>query len=136
MRDALRTGQAVHSDGDESRLAIPVRVRDQVVGVIDGRKRDGTSWSREERELLEAMVEQLNVALEGAQLYRETQRRAAQEQAIGQVTSSIRQSLEIDDVLRTAAEQIRETLGLGKAVVRLAVPEDVPASNVDDGEQE
>lgn len=127
MRDALRTGQVAYSDGEEARLAVPVRVRDQVVGVIDGRKRDGTPWSREERGLLEEMVGQLNVALEGAQLYRQTQQRAAREQAIGQVTSSIRQSLEIDDVLRTAAEQIRETLGLGKAVVRLAVPEDVSA---------
>jgi len=136
METAVESGEVTTSEGNASAVSIPIRVRDQVVGVVDGRKPDGSQWTPEEVDLLQAMTEQLNVALEGARLYRETRRRAAQEQAIGQVTSSIRQSLEIDDVLRTAAEQIRDALGLGKAVVRLAAPEQVLADDSGGSEQE
>jgi len=117
MRDALRTGQVVRSDEDEARLAIPVRVRDQVVGVIDGRKRDGTPWSIAERELLEAMVEQLNVALEGAQLYREAQRRAARELRIAEITDRMRQSADMESLVRTTVEQL-SALGRSGAFVQ------------------
>jgi GAF domain-containing protein len=124
MREALQTGQVTPGEGDLAALAIPISVRDRVIGVIDGRKRDGTPWSPEEIDLLQAMGEQLNVALEGAQLYRDAQRREARERTIGQVTSSVRQSLEMEVMLRTAAEEIRRALGLEKIVVRLATSRD------------
>lgn len=123
MRTALYTGDVVPSEEDQSRLALPVRVRDQVVGVIGGRKRDGSGWAPEERELLEEMVAQLNVALEGAQLYRDAQRRETRERAIGQVASRMRESLDLQQVLQGAAEEMRQTLGLERVVVRLSASE-------------
>ena len=105
-------------------LAIPIRVRDQVVGVIDGRKPDGTSWSQEEVDLLVAMTDQLGAGLEGAQLYEDTQRGAARERVIGEVTGRIRETLNMETMLRTAADEIRQMLGLDRLVVRLGLPEE------------
>ncbi|MFN2284908.1 MAG: GAF domain-containing protein [Anaerolineae bacterium] len=122
MEIALQGGQqALNEDG--STLALPLRVREQVVGVIDGRKSDGTAWSAEEIGLLQTLTEQLSTALEGAQLYLDSQRRAAREQIIGQVTGRIRETLDMEAMLRTAAEQMRQALDLDDLVVRLAVPE-------------
>jgi GAF domain-containing protein len=122
MEAALHTGEPAFGEEAAATLSIPVRVRGQVVGVVDGRKPDGTEWLPEEVDLLEAMAEQLNVALEGAQLYRDARRREARERTIGQVTGRIRQSLDLETMLRTAASEIRETMGLDKIVVRLATP--------------
>ncbi|MBN2390249.1 MAG: GAF domain-containing protein, partial [Anaerolineae bacterium] len=122
MEIALQGGQqALNEDG--STLALPLRVREQVIGVIDGRKSDGTAWSAEEIGLLQTLTEQLSTALEGAQLYLDSQRRAAREQIIGQVTGRIRETLDMEAMLRTAAEQMRQALDLDDLVVRLAVPE-------------
>ena len=123
MDAALNDGvQALNDDG--TTLAIPIRVRDQVVGVIDGRKADGSAWTTAEIDLLMAITDQLNVALEGAQLYRDAQRREARERLIGQVGGRVRETLDLETMLRTAAEQMRQALDLEDLVVRLAAPEE------------
>jgi GAF domain-containing protein len=114
MKTAAQTGQ-VAGGGDD--LAIPIRVRDQVIGVIDGRKPDGTAWSPEEVSLLQTLTEQLSTALEGAQLYEDTQRRAAREQIAREITAEMRRSLDVTTVLQTALHQLRTSLGLAEAEV-------------------
>jgi len=114
MKVAVQTGQAV-GEGDD--LAIPIRVRDQVIGVIDGRKPDGTLWSADEISLLETLTEQLSTALEAAQLYEDTQRRAAREQLAREITAEMRRSLDVTTVLQTALHQLRTSLGLTEAEV-------------------
>ena len=119
METALSTGQVASSSGDALTLAIPIIVRDQVVGVVDGRKPDGTVWSEEEAGLLQALTEQLSAALEGAQLYRESQSAAVREQLFSQVSGRIRQELELEAVLKTTVDQIQEALGLDSVAIRL-----------------
>ncbi len=123
MQTAVHTGQAAFSQGDASALAIPLKVRDQVIGVIDGRKPDGSAWTPEETDLLVALTDQLNVALESARLYLETQRAAARERIIGEATGRIRESLDIEAVLKTTANEIRQALDLDTLVIRLTTPE-------------
>ena len=74
---------------------------------------------------------QLSAAVERARLYQDAQRLAARERLVGEVTGSIRQSLELEDVLRVAATEIREAMGLDKIVVRLASPDMADAKTVD-----
>ncbi|HFD39824.1 MAG TPA: GAF domain-containing protein [Anaerolineae bacterium] len=106
-------------------LNVPVRVHGQTVAVIQARKPDvAGEWRSDEAVLVETLAGQLGVALESARLYQETQRRAAREQLIGEITTRVRESLEIETVLRTAAEEIRRALGLERAVVRLVAAND------------
>jgi GAF domain-containing protein len=114
MKAAAHSGQAA---GEGDTLALPIRVRDQVIGVIDGRKPDGSTWSAEEITLLQTLTEQLSTALEGAQLYEDTQRRAAREQLAREITAEMRRSLEVTTVLQTALYQLRTSLGLTEAEV-------------------
>ncbi|MBN1584528.1 MAG: GAF domain-containing protein [Anaerolineae bacterium] len=133
MQTTLHTGQqSPGSDG--TTLAIPVRVRDQVVGVIDGRKPDGSAWTEDEIDLLSAMAEQLNVALEGAQLYRDAQRREARERLIAQAAARIREPLDLRAVLRTAADEIRQTLELDELAIRLVTSESLPLTKKPDSD--
>jgi GAF domain-containing protein len=98
-------------------------VRDQVIGVIDAQKPDGSgAWTQDEVALLEAMLDQLGSALESARLYQDTQRQAAREQTIGQVATRIRESLDLETMLRTATGEIRQALNLGDVIIRLVAP--------------
>jgi GAF domain-containing protein len=126
VADALQRAETTLDAEEGKRLAIPLRVGGQVIGVVHGVKGEaGRRWTQDEIAILEALSEQLSVAAERARLYRETQRSAARERAIGQVTGRIRQSLDLETMLRTAASEMRETMGLDKIVVRLATPETV-----------
>jgi GAF domain-containing protein len=101
-------------------LALPVRVRGQVIGTINAHKPgDMSEWTAQEIALMETLTEQLSVALESARLYQDTQRRAAREQLSGQVTARMRETLDVDTVLQTAAREMREALGLEEVEVRM-----------------
>jgi methyl-accepting chemotaxis protein PixJ len=101
-------------------LAIPLKVRDQVVGALSFRKgKLSEAWTVEEVALLETLTGQLSVALESARLHQDTQRRAARERAIGEVTARMQESLDLETVLKTAVDEMRQALGLEEFVVSL-----------------
>jgi PAS domain S-box-containing protein len=117
----LRTGPSATL---RTGLAVPIMLRGQSIGVLGLEDPEGTrQWSEEEQILVEAVSQQLALALENARLLEETQRRVAREQLIGQVTTRMRETLDVDTVLQTAAREIRQALGLSKMVIRLATPE-------------
>jgi GAF domain-containing protein len=121
MKAALDRGETALGDEDGRTVAIPIEVSGQVIGVVDGRKPDGSGqWTPEEIELLEAMTGQLNLALEGARLYRETQGRAARDRLLAEATARMRESLEMEGVLQAAAGEMRQALRLDRVVVHLA----------------
>jgi len=130
MEQALRKGQTVQGSslsaagsepGERQPLAVPIKVRGEVIGVLDTYKPgEAGAWTREEIALLEAMVDQLGVALDSARLYQDSQRRAARERIVGEVTQRMRGTLDVDTVLRTAADEMYQALELDEIVIRLA----------------
>lgn len=120
MEMALRAGRIIPSFDGASSLAIPLKTRGQVVGVIEAQKPDGSGqWAREEVDLLETLVDRLGVTLESARLFQETERRAAQEQLLGEVTARMRETLDLDIVLQTAIREIGDALEIAEVEVRM-----------------
>ncbi len=116
------TGQAKESSS--SVLVAPIVLRGQPIGALGFRQVEGSrQWSADDVALAETLAEQLALALENTRLLEETQHRAAREQLIGQVTARIRESLDLETVLKTAAGEMRQALGLNKLTVRLATRE-------------
>ncbi|MBN1955990.1 MAG: GAF domain-containing protein [Anaerolineae bacterium] len=134
MLQAAWTAQMVVEESEEGALlAVPVQVRGQVVGVLRFRKRaNETSWSAEERTLIENLVTQLEQALESGRLFLETQRRAAREQLTRQATSRMRETLDIETVLQASAREIRETMALEHVAIRMVAPGEAGGPGTDD----
>ncbi len=121
MRAIQETRMVSGQDGSAATVAIPLKVRDRVVGVLDAHKpTDAGNWTEDELNLLQALVEQLGVAVESARLYGDTRRRAAQDRLISQVTMRMRESLDVRRVLETTADELYGALGLDKVVIRLS----------------
>jgi len=92
-------------------LAIPIKIRGNVIGVLDASKPgDAEGWSSEEINLLETIIEQLEVALESARLYSDTQRRAVRERLVTEITTKIRSTNDPKSMLQTAVGELREAL--------------------------
>jgi GAF domain-containing protein len=109
------------SDGQEgSTITIPLRVRDDVIGVLNfSKESEGEVWTSEQIDILQRLVDQLGATLESAQLFRETQRRAAREQAIRQVTDQVRRAVDVEQILRNAVTELAKVVGAPRAYVRL-----------------
>ena len=121
MRRAVAEARPVAAAGGN--LAVPVKIRGQVIGVLDAHKPAGAlGWTDGEQALLVTLADQLGVALDSARLYQETERRAAQERLVGEVTARMRQTLDVDAVLQTAVRDIGESLGLHDLAIRLTIP--------------
>lgn len=121
MEQALQQGQTILGDGDRVPLAVPIKVGDQIIGVLDTYKAAATgSWTQQEVALLEEITGQLGLALESARLYEDTQRRAARERLTGEVTARMRETLDIEDVLATAVDEIYRALGLDELTIYLS----------------
>jgi GAF domain-containing protein len=70
--------------------------------------------------LLEGLAEQMGQALESARLYQDTQRRAARERMVSEITARMRETLDVDTVLRTAIREMGTALGIPRVEVRMA----------------
>jgi len=116
-----------HEDGSPLPMLVPIRQQDVPIGVIGiGQPESGRQWTDEEIALVEAIAAQFSLAADNLRLLEETQRRAAQERLVGEVTSHFRETLDVDTMLRTAASEIREALGLSRLTVQLATEPDGP----------
>jgi GAF domain-containing protein len=124
---ALQKGEAIPGQrGALPALAIPLKVRDRVIGVLDAYKPEGTgAWTAEEMSTLQTLVEQMGIALDSARLYEDAQRRAARDRIMAEITTRMGESLDVDTVLRTAVHDMREALGVAQVDVYLEAAEDV-----------
>jgi GAF domain-containing protein len=107
---------------DQNALATPLKVSDQIIGVLGIRDDDQQrQWTEEEIALIEAISEQMSLAMENARLFEETSRRAVREQMVRQITDKIRASRDIESALRTATRELGKALVVPRAVVDLKV---------------
>lgn len=98
----------------------PVKLRDQVIGVIGMESQDPNHvWTDDEIAIIEATANQAAISVENARLLAESQRRAAQEQLAAEVTSKMRASLDMENVLRTAMEELAQRMNIAQVNVHL-----------------
>ncbi len=108
MIEAGITKQTVQVE-DET-LAVPIKFQEQVTGVIRLSKPETERWSAEEKAFVEALADQLYLALESARLYEETQTRAERERLAGEIISKVRASNNPQVILQTAVQELRQAL--------------------------
>jgi len=79
----------------------------------------------------------LRLALDNARLIQQTRESAAREQVVAEISSQIRETLDLETVLRTAAQELQRAFNLQEAEVRLSTGQDaLPDSNgITRGEQ-
>ncbi|MFL7795132.1 MAG: GAF domain-containing protein [Anaerolineae bacterium] len=110
---ALERGAVIELSSSESggaTLAVPLRVRDQVIGSLGVEAGDGRDWSPEELSLVEAVGEQVAQAIEGARLFAEAQKTALSMEALYQTSRAISSSLEEEALARAVLEAVYRTL--------------------------
>ncbi|MFL7795133.1 MAG: GAF domain-containing protein [Anaerolineae bacterium] len=111
-------GAADDGQGAGGTVAVPIKLRDQVVGVLDLNFED-QSVSPETLTLIEEIAGRLALALENARLLDETRQRAQRDRLIADITAQVRASMDIERILKTAVQGIGAALGSDRAFIRL-----------------
>jgi GAF domain-containing protein len=103
-----------------SKLIAPILLRNQMIGSIGYEEEDPNYiWEKDRIIVLESVAAQVSMALENTRLIAESQQLAQQEQLISEVTSRMRETLDIDSILQTAIQDIRRSFKLEEAEIRL-----------------
>ena len=103
-----------------ARITVPITVRDAVIGVMNIEKSgERAQWSESQVDLVRMVNEQLELALDSARLFESTQMRAARERLVGDISSQMRTSVNLEDMLRTAVRELGQRLSLDEVVLEL-----------------
>jgi GAF domain-containing protein len=103
-----------------SRLVAPIVIREEIIGTIGYENIDPKhQWSTDEIAMLETIAAQIGLALENNRLVAEAQQRVERELILGHVAARMRETLDIDLVLQTAVREMKQSLNLEQAEVRL-----------------
>jgi len=127
LQSMLASGQTFISDtasgSSIATLAIPVRLRDRIIGIIHVEADESNrNFSEDEIAMVESISERAALALENARLFEEATRRAEQERVVSQVTSRISESTNFDRILQTTIQELGRTLGATRTFIQLHSP--------------
>jgi GAF domain-containing protein len=118
---AWQAGETIsltHEEDGTGIMAIPMKVRGEVIGVLD-LEFESDLIPPDTQNLMAEIAERLSLVLENARLVASAQGQVEREQLASHITERISQSLDLDTVLRTATQEIGESLGLAEVEVRL-----------------
>jgi len=106
--------------GLRSFIMVPIIVGERWIGMIFAGRSEPSNFAGELIRGYWTLAGQAAIALESKRLLKETQRRAARERLTSEITARMRETLDMATVLKTAAQEVRQALGLPEVVVRLA----------------
>jgi len=108
------------SKDSPSTLAVPVKFREQVIGVIHIEAVEtNRKWTEDEIAMVQAISDRAAFALENARLFEETARRAEQEETIARVTTQIGASTDFNHILQTTIQELGQALGASRSFIQL-----------------
>lgn len=104
---------------DGNGLYVPVVLHGREIGRINLKKRKSASneWTERERDLVEKISVQVALALENSRLVDEAQKNALRNQMIANFSTYVRETLDVEAVVRTAATELRKVFDLKEAEI-------------------
>ena len=121
---AVQSGAAIigQSNGSPEKrpvVAVPVTLRGEVIGILHVESNDPLrQWQRDEISLVQAVAERAALAMENARLFQDARRRAAKERLISDASARISGALNIENILRTTAEELERVLGGSEILIQ------------------
>ncbi len=138
--DIIRTGQTevitgwddrfdrelfeIEGHTDWMRLFTPITLRQENIGLVEAgfNKNAGANIDDSEIRLLRAFVDQIALAIENSQRFEASQRAARREALIKEITTKVRASTDLDQILQTTVKEIGDAIGSKRAYVQLISP--------------
>lgn len=119
IKQVLDSGKTITETEKVSKIAIPLSVRGDVIGVLHIRIPEKYKWSDEDIDTLQRIADRASLALENARLYQESWLRGSKEQIISEISTKLGTSINIRNILQTAVEELGRALPGSDIEIRL-----------------
>jgi len=117
-------------------LTVPVTIRGRVVGNLRLSPLDpNRAWSEDEVAIANAVADRAALALEGARLLEDAQKRASRESFLSDMASKLSTSFQLDSILRDTVEELGQTLTGSTVTFQLINPSAPPTEAKSNGQK-
>ncbi|HEX5808987.1 MAG TPA: GAF domain-containing protein [Anaerolineales bacterium] len=103
-----------------AQAAIPLRVGDRIVGVLDVQSRQSYAFAEDNLRTLQILADQLAIAVVNTELFAETQEHLAQHRLLHHITTTAASGTTLDEALQSAVNGLQVTLGGDRVSILLA----------------
>jgi GAF domain-containing protein len=115
----VRSNQTNGSKEKRTVIAVPVKLRGEVIGILHIESHDPLKqWQEDDVSLIQAVAERAAFAMENARLFQDARRRAAKERLISEATARISSGLNIENILQSTAEELERVLGGSEILIQ------------------
>ncbi|HLO16511.1 MAG TPA: GAF domain-containing protein, partial [Anaerolineales bacterium] len=91
--------------------ALPLKVGDRIVGVLDVQSKQAYAFAEENLRTLQILADQLAIAVVNTELFAETQEHLAQHRLLHHITTTAASGTTLDEALQSAVNGLQVTLG-------------------------
>jgi NO-binding membrane sensor protein with MHYT domain/GAF domain-containing protein len=104
-----------------SEVAVPITLGGEVLGVLDVQDTTANRLTQDDAQLLQALADQIAIALQNARLYAATRAKAERASHVNVIAQKIQTATSLEGVLRIAARELGQTLQARRAVAQLGL---------------
>lgn len=102
-----------------SHIVVPIKLRNEVIGVIRIKSYEKRSWSEDEVDIASSIASRIAIAAENARLLNESQKRANKERTISQIAAKIGGSTSMETILETAVQELGKILPVSDVIIHM-----------------
>ena len=122
--DAASDPRVMHSheareEGIESILAIPISIKQEVVGVLRMLSSEKRRYDKGEISFVSSITEQCGIAIENANLYKWQEQQFKSLNIINEITRAVNSTLDLNEVLNIIVHRIPEIMKVNAVTIRL-----------------
>ena len=122
---SVEPGDEITSGPTTPVLLAPISVRNQVIGVLHLPAPDNSyHWDEEDINMVQEVTDQIGLALENARLLEQSQLRAEREHTVADITTKLRASNDIQEIIATATQELSRALRVKQARLVIRKPAD------------
>ena len=118
VESAQANGPRVQQRNEKLVVAVPLRLRDQIIGAIEI-EIDAVLYGEDTVLIAQSISDRLAIGLENARLFEETQSAFAEGQRINEISSEYESANTVDELLQITLQRLAETLGAESGAIRL-----------------
>lgn len=123
-QQAIAAGAPYFEKGKVSQMTIPIKLRDEVVGLLNVRADGSRAWNDDEMDIVAAILERAALSIENVRLLEESRMAAEKERAIGEMSAKISAVTQIDMILKTTVRELGSRIGNAQISVELGSGEE------------
>ncbi len=123
LREAARADSLVQRrEQDQQVIAVPLRVRGQVIGAMEFELDTSEPLMPEDINLIQEVGDRLGLAVENIRLFEASQNAAQREALVNEIAARLQAGSTVEMTLNAAARSLKETMKASRVAIRLGAP--------------